>query len=132
MTLREASCTCGRLRAVCVGDPVRVSVCHCLNCQRRSGSVFAVQARWPDDLVTLTGDAHEFALQGDSGGTATFRFCPECGATISYVCDAMEGVTAIPVGAFADPRFPPPAYSVYESRKHGWVTITGDDIDRFP
>jgi len=129
MTVREASCTCGQLRAVCVGEPVRVSVCHCLNCQRRSGSAFAAQARWPDDRVTLTGDAREFALQGDSGGTATFRFCPTCGATISYVCAGMEGLTAIPVGAFADPAFPPPAYSVYEIRKHGWVTIAGQGID---
>jgi hypothetical protein len=33
---------------------------------------------------------------------------------------------AIPVGAFADPAFPPPAFSVYEERKHRWVTIPGD------
>jgi len=114
-----------------MGEPVRVSVCHCLNCQRRSGSAFAVQARWPDERVRLTGEAREFALQGDSGGTATFRFCPTCGATISYICDAMEGVTAIPVGAFADSTFPPPGYSVYEVRKHDWVTITGRGIDHF-
>ena len=35
---RVATCRCGRVQAVCVGDPVRVSVCHCLDCQRRSGS----------------------------------------------------------------------------------------------
>jgi hypothetical protein len=39
------------------------------------------------------------------------------------------GVTAIAVGAFADPDFPPPVFSVYEGRKHRWVAITGDDIE---
>lgn len=28
-----------------------------------------------------------------------------------------------PVGAFADPNFPPPVFSVYEDRMHGWVSM---------
>ena len=31
---------------------------------------------------------------------------------------------AVPIGAFADPGFPPPTVSVYESRRHPWLTIT--------
>ena len=46
MTTRTATCRCGQLRAECQGEPVRVSVCHCLDCQKRTGSVFAAQARW--------------------------------------------------------------------------------------
>ena len=57
MTTRTASCTCGQLTAVATVDPVRVSVCHCLACQKRSGSAFAAQARWPNDQVTVTGEA---------------------------------------------------------------------------
>jgi len=38
MASREATCSCGRLRLTAEGEPVRVSVCHCLGCQRRSGS----------------------------------------------------------------------------------------------
>jgi hypothetical protein len=49
MTTRTASCRCGALRAICEGEPVQVSVCHCLECQRRSGSAFAAQARRPDE-----------------------------------------------------------------------------------
>lgn len=113
---------------MCVGEPVRISVCHCLNCQRRSGSAFAAQARWPEDQVTVTGEFREWAKTGDSGGVATFRFCPACGATIAYVIDAMPGVVAVPLGAFADPQFPPPRFSVYESRKHPWTVVLGDDV----
>ncbi len=40
-----ASCCCGALRALPSTPPVRVSMCHCTACQRRTGSVFGVQAR---------------------------------------------------------------------------------------
>jgi hypothetical protein len=131
MTSRVATCRCGQLRAKCSGEPVRVSVCHCLNCQKRSGSAFAVQARWPDSDVELTGAFREWSHVGDSGKRATFRFCPDCGATVAYVAEGLPGLTAIPVGAFADPAFPWPEYSVYEGRKHAWVAVAGEGIDHF-
>ena len=55
MTTRTASCRCGQLQRDGAGDPVRVSVCHCLNCQKRSGSAFAAQARWPAGAVDDRG-----------------------------------------------------------------------------
>ena len=128
---RVATCRCGRLQARCTGEPVRVSVCHCLDCQKRSGSAVAAQARWPDEHVAISGASRLWTNRGDSGGLATFRFCTECGCTIAYTAIAMPGVTAIPIGTFADPNFPAPEYSVYEKRKHGWVEITGDDIDHY-
>ncbi len=51
-----------------------------------------------------------------------FYFCPDCGATVYYVLDSAPQVVAVPVGAFADPAFPPPEISVWESRKHPWIT----------
>ena len=126
MTRRTASCRCGQFKAEVEGDPVRISVCHCLACQQRSGSAFAVQARWPDDQVTLIGARKEWRRVADSGATARYFFCPECGASVAYVLDKFPGVTAVPVGAFADPDFPPPNFSVWEERKHAWVEITGD------
>lgn len=47
MTTRTASCSCGQLQIEVQGEPVRVSVCHCLACQRRTGSLFGEQARFP-------------------------------------------------------------------------------------
>jgi hypothetical protein len=123
MTSRRASCSCGQLSVVCEGDPVRVSVCHCLACQQRTGSVFAAQARWASERVRIEGRATAWMRTGESGGKATFRFCPTCGATVYYEIDGMPGVIAVPVGAFAEPGFPPPVFSVYESRKHAWVRM---------
>jgi hypothetical protein len=107
-----------------------MSVCHCLDCRRRSGSAFAAQLRFASDGVAIHGPARTYAATGDQGSTATFLFCPTCGATIAYELDAMPGLTAIPYGAFLDASgLPPPVYSVYESRKPEWVEIVGDGIE---
>ncbi len=123
MTNRIASCSCGQLTATTTGDPVRVSVCHCLACQRRTGSAFAVQARFNRERVEISGQSKQFVRVGDGGGKATFSFCPSCGATVHYQVEGHEETIAIPVGAFAEPGFPAPTYSVYEDRQHAWVSL---------
>ena len=129
MTIRTASCRCGQLRAECAGEPVRISVCHCLACQKRTGSVFAAQARWPDAQVAVSGKSSIWVRTTDSGHKATYRFCPDCGSTVAFVIEGWPGVAAIPVGAFADPTFPAPRFSVNEHRKHAWTTVLGDDVE---
>ena len=127
MTTRKASCRCGQLRVTVTGDPVRVSVCHCLNCKKRSGSAFAAQARWPGDQVQIEGESKTFVKAGDSGNPATFHFCPDCGSDVYYLIDGkFDGLIATPLGTFDDPFFGKPEYSVYEGRKHEWLEITGD------
>ncbi len=128
MTTRVATCRCGQLQAVCSGEPVRISVCHCLDCKKRSGSAFSFQARWPNDAVVITGDIRRWSPVSESGSRAIFHFCPVCGGTIAYTIEALPGLTAIPVGAFADPAFPAPNFSVYENRKHDWLAILGDEV----
>jgi hypothetical protein len=127
--MRTATCRCGQLSAVCTGEPVRVSVCHCYDCQRRSGSVFAVQARFPADAVTISGEHKVYEHIGDSGKVASFHFCPECGATLWYHARPHQDLFAIPVGAFADRDFPTPRFSVWEGRKHGWVSVAGEGLE---
>ena len=123
---RTAACCCGQLQAQVVCEPLRVSACHCLACQRRSGSVFSAQARFPRSAVTISGASSEFVRTGDEGTTSRFHFCPRCGTTVYYTPEHDPEIVAIPVGVFADPSFPAPSYSVYEERKHSWVNLTGD------
>ena len=135
MTGRTASCRCGQLKATVTGEPVRVSVCHCLNCKKRSGSAFAVQARWPKDDMAIEGRSKTFVIVADSGNRATFHFCPECGSDVFYTIDGkfddkFDDLVAIPLGAFDDPFFLEPSFSVWEVRKHDWVEIIGDEIER--
>ena len=128
MIERIAACRCGRLRALCKGEPVRVSVCHCLECQKRTGSAFAAQARWPEDQIEVMGESKSWVRTADSGHRATYRFCPNCGSTVAYAIEGWPGLIAVPLGAFADPDFPAPKFSVYEHRKHAWTVVLGDDV----
>jgi hypothetical protein len=124
MTSRIASCSCGQLKVTTHGEPVRISVCHCLACQRRTGSVFGAQARFPRDAVEISGESREYVRIGDEGNEVTHHFCPTCGATVHYSVAGYDvGRIAIPVGAFADPGFPAPTVSVYEERMHSWVGL---------
>lgn len=127
--MRVASCRCSRLRAECSGDPVRVSVCHCEECQRRTGSAFSVQARFDCNAVEISGPFETFERIADSGNILSYRFCPSCGSTVAYQIDAWPDVIAIPLGAFGDQDFPEPAYSVYERRKQPWIAVTSDKTE---
>ena len=130
MTARTASCRCRQLKTTVAGEPVRVSVCHCLNCKKRSGSAFAAQARWPKAQVTIEGRSKTFVVVADSGNRATFHFCPECGSDVYYEIDGkFDDLIAVPLGAFDDPFFLQPAFSVWENRKHNWIEIVGDGIE---
>ena len=124
-----ASCRCGAIKAEAIGDPVRVSVCHCLSCQQRTGSAFGAQARWPEAQVKVQGTTRSWQRVADSGRKAEYFFCPICGSTIAYTNESFPGLIAVPIGAFADPQFPAPRYSVYENRQHGWVAILGEDVE---
>jgi hypothetical protein len=121
MATRRASCSCGQLTVEVEGNPVRVSICHCLACQRRTGSAFGMQARWPREQVRIEGDATEYVRISDEGEERSFFFCPTCGATVYYWSDPER--IAVPVGAFADPNFPAPRVSVWEDRMHPWVGL---------
>ncbi len=81
--------------------------------------------------MTVTGNSTQYVLTGDEGSSATFHFCPQCGATVYYEAEGLEAYRTIPVGAFADPGFPAPTVSVYESRKHSWV-VPPADAEHYP
>jgi hypothetical protein len=123
MIKRIAACSCGQLTATTTEDPIRVSICHCLDCQRRTGSVFGAQARFRKDTVQIGGLSTQYVRVGDEGRKATFSFCPRCGATVHYQVEGYEETIAIPVGAFAEPGFPAPKFSVWEEDKHVWVSL---------
>ena len=123
MTKRTAACSCGQLTAITTEEPFRVSVCHCFDCQRRTGSVFGVQARFRRGSVEINGLATQYVRLNAEGKKATFSFCPHCSAIVYYQLEGYEEAIAIPVGAFADPQFPTPTVSVWEQDKHAWVSL---------
>lgn len=131
MEKHVAQCQCGQLKLTAEGPPIRVSVCHCLCCQQRTGSVYGVTARFDTSRVTTEGRSSRYSRTGDEGSRATFRFCPDCGTSVFWQADAQPEVTLVAVGCFADPTFPPPRMEVYLNRQHPWTKHMVDEpMDR--
>jgi hypothetical protein len=130
MATRDAACSCGQLRLTADGDPFEVSICHCLACQRRTGSAFGIQARFKSDQVEVIGRFSDYLRVSDEADRKehVFHFCPDCGGTVFHTEPTEPDLVAVPVGAFADPSFPPPTRSVYGVRRHPWVALP-DGID---
>jgi hypothetical protein len=123
MPPRVATCSCGQLSLTVTEEPLRVSICHCHACQRRTGSVLGAQARFRAAAVEAKGTARQYERTSDGGHKIVFHFCPNCGSTVLYQIEGLEDRIVVPVGAFADQDFPSPTVSVYERRKHEWVAV---------
>jgi hypothetical protein len=80
--------------------------------------------------VAIKGDGTQFVRVGDERTRFRFTFCPKCGSMVFYVEEGNEQEIAIPVGAFADSHFPAPTVSVYEERRHSWVSLP-DDVEHW-
>ena len=130
MTTRRAACNCGQLHLTIEGEPVRISRCHCLECQRRTGAVISNQARFKREQITFAGAAAEWTRSADSGNSLTFRFCPTCGSTVYWTGESFPGLVAVAIGTFADPSFPAPTISVWEESRHAWVSPPSDPPPR--
>ena len=131
MTTRKASCSCGALAVECAGEPDSVSICHCHECQRRTGSVFGAQGRFQRSQITVKGAPRLYTRAGDSGGTVTFSFCGDCGSTVFWVPSGLPESVMVAVGAFADADFPRPVRTVYEARRHAWAGFPELDVERY-
>jgi hypothetical protein len=123
--MREAACHCGQLTLQVEGEPLRVSICHCLACQRRTGSAFGMQAGFEREQVTITGDYKGFTRISDESDRRehVFHFCPECGSQVFYTEDDRPHKIVISVGAFAEPEFPAPTEAGYDHRRHPWIGL---------
>ena len=127
----RASCQCGQLSADVPGPTVAVVACHCLACQKRSGSPFGEAAYYPHDQVRIQGEAKHFARATDLGGRFEQYFCADCGTTVYMRGTKNPDVTGIPIGLFDDAHAMRPVRSVWEERRHDWVEIT-PAVQHFP
>ncbi|MEZ9902614.1 GFA family protein [Vibrio breoganii] len=122
--VRTASCSCGQVEIIARGNPIRSALCHCVSCQKRTGSVFGVQVRFLLEQVTINGDLNQFTRIADSNNSVNHSFCPACGTTMLLSLSIAREYAIIPMGVFDVQDFPPPSFSVYEERKHDWVQFS--------
>jgi hypothetical protein len=126
MTSRRAACSCGQLHLTIDREPSRISMCHCLECQRRTGAVISNQTRFRREQVTFAGKSTAWMRTAESGNALTFHFCPTCGSTVYWESEGFPGYVAVAIGNFADPDFPAPTIAVWEESRHPWVSLPPD------
>jgi hypothetical protein len=107
--MSDARCSCGAITVSFPEEPQVVVACHCIECQRRTGSPFGVGTYFPAERVKISGTAKEFVRDGSSGRKLSFCFCPNCGSTVYWRMGMQPEVIGIAIGAIADPKYPAPA-----------------------
>lgn len=131
MSVRPARCHCGDLELACSGEPAKVSLCHCLDCQRRTGSAFSIAAFYAREQVRVVrGTPGVYERSSASGHPVRFHFCPRCGSSVWWEPQRMPDLTGVAVGAFADPDFPRPQQAVWTRDRHAWLDLP-DDLPAF-
>lgn len=119
-------CQCGGVTYAITGAPIRVTGCHCMECQRQSGSAFGL-ALWvrPDDL-RVTGAVKRHTRIADSGRPITGVFCPDCGVRLYNIPSYDEDVFLLKPGTLDDTSWLRPERMVWLRRRQGWVVLPGD------
>lgn len=103
----EGGCVCGAVRYVTDGHPLRVTVCHCTWCQRRTGSAFSVEAVFKDEQVEITGitPTKYRYISDESGRWLDLEFCPKCGTNIGFTLELRPGMRIVDAGTFDHPSW---------------------------
>jgi hypothetical protein len=113
---RTAQCLCGAFSVIVSAEPMVVNVCHCQDCQRRSGAPWSSNAYFSKETVSLNDSNKIYTRTSDAGTRINHHFCPICGVTVCWTLEAGSARFGIPVGAFNDPSFPAPSVSVWEKK----------------
>jgi hypothetical protein len=124
-------CLCGKVRYSADVEPAFTGLCHCRNCQKESGSAFAIVVGVPQPALSLQGELKTYAGKGDSGKAMYRRFCPECGSTVIDEAEAMPGILMIQVGTMDDTSWVKPGTQIYCESAQPWVQLAGE-MKRFP
>ena len=100
-------CVCGSTRFKTSGEPLRVTICHCTWCQRRTGTAFGTEVVYGSGQVRLTGQeiARYRHHSDESGRWLDVEFCGRCGSNLGFSLEAAPGLRTLPAGTFDDPSW---------------------------
>ncbi|WP_297492323.1 GFA family protein [Acidocella sp.] len=124
--IHEGGCLCGAVRYQVVGAPLAVAICHCVNCQRNTGSAFSVNAIFPKEALTTQGAPAVYDDKGDTGNIVRRVFCGKCGTPIeSQSVYSVPGYAVIKAGTFDHPENFAPDSEVYCASALPWWLAGG-------
>ena len=127
-------CHCGAVQFHFTAKPETTFFCHCMDCQRTTGSPFSVELMVADEGFAVTGELATYTVTGDSGGAVHRRACATCGSGLYLECDSDPGFVLIKAGALDDANGVTPEMHIFVSAKQPWVTIADGlpQFDRMP
>ena len=128
--LREGGCSCGSVRYRLTSEPLIVHCCHCLNCQRQTGSAFVINILIESERVELlAGDPEPVGVPRDDGSAQTIFRCPTCRVAV-FSQYGHPGVRFVRAGTLDDPSSVAPDVHIYTRSKVPWVTLP-DSVPAF-
>ena len=129
-TAREGGCACGEVRYRLAADPLFVNCCHCLNCQRQTGSAFVINLLIEADRVeVLAGNPQRVDVPRDDGSVQTIYRCATCQLALFSEYTRPE-VRFVRAGTLDDPASVAPDAHIFTRSKLPWVTLP-DDVPAF-
>lgn len=119
----EGGCSCGAVRYRLTGDPLFVHCCHCLNCQRQTGSAFVINVLIEADLVEISsGEPRSVAVPRDDGSTQEIFRCPQCRVAL-YSHYTSPAVSFVRAGTLDEPSSVAPDVHIFTRSKLPWMAL---------
>ena len=120
----EGGCACGAVRYRLTSAPMFVHCCHCLDCQRQTGSAFVLNALIEADRVeVLSGATAPSPMPTDSGKPHTIHRCSACGTALWSVYGGRDALRFVRVGTLDEPSSLPPDVHIYVRSKQPWIAL---------
>jgi hypothetical protein len=120
---REGGCACGEVRYRLAAEPLIVHCCHCLNCQRQTGSAFVVNLMIEADRVELlSGRPEEVPVPRDDGSEQVIRRCPTCQVAVFSIYSRPE-LLFVRAGTLDEPTGVTPDVHIFTRSKVDWVQL---------
>jgi hypothetical protein len=123
----EGGCACGAVRYRLKTGPMFVNCCHCHDCQRQTGSAFAINALIETDRIDLlSGEPKPIRMPTDSGGVHDIYRCPTCQTALWSDYGGRPKVRFVRVATLDDPEAMPPDAHIFTRSKLSWVGLPAD------
>ena len=120
---REGGCSCGEVRYRLTSEPLFIHCCHCLNCQRQTGSAFVINLLIESDRVELlAGEPQQVDVPRDDGSEQQVFRCPTCQVAV-FSHYWFSGVRFVRAGTLDDPSSAVPDVHIFTRSKLPWVTL---------
>ena len=123
----EGGCSCGAVRYRMASAPMFVHCCHCLDCQRQTGSAFVLNALIETDRVeVLKGEPAPIGMPTDSGRPHRIFRCPACQVAVYSEYGGNQAFRFVRIGTLDEPSALSPDVHIFTRSKQPWVTLPAD------